>query len=105
MLRLDLGWKVEFARAALEALADMDKTERRLVLGGVQTHLSNNDPAEVTRNKFPLRRPSVHAERELRLQNWRVFYAVREDCQTVVVHLIGEKRGNKLIINGEEFEL
>ncbi|MBS1825410.1 MAG: hypothetical protein JST93_08830 [Acidobacteria bacterium] len=100
-----MGWKVEFSGAALEALADMDKTERRFVLGSIKTHLCNNDPTEVTRNKFPLRRPSVHAERELRLQDWRVFYAVRENPQTAVVQLIGQKRGNKLIINGEEFEL
>lgn len=96
-----MGWKVEFARAALEALADMDKTERRFVLSGIETHLCNNDPADITRNQFPLRRPSVHAARELRLQNWRVFYTVREDSHAAVVQLIGEKRGNKLIINGE----
>ncbi len=83
----------------------MDKAERRFVLGGIHTHLRDNDPAALTRNKFPLRRPSVHAERELRLENWRVFYTVRDDSQATVVHLIGEKRGNKLIINGEEFAL
>ena len=83
----------------------MDKVDRRLVLNGIQTHLSNNDPADRSRNKFPLRRPSSHAERELRLQNWRVFYTVLDDGRKALVQLIGQKRGNKLMICGEEFEL
>jgi len=85
----------------------MKKVDRRLVLEGINTHLIENDPAEVTRNKFPLKRPSGHAERELRLDNWRVFYAVRseEQGQLVLINLIGEKRGNKLFIGGVEFEL
>ena len=84
----------------------MGKVDRRFVLDGIRTHLNDNDPSEVTRNKFPLRRPSAHAERELRLDDWRVFYTVIDgDGQLVVVNLIGEKRGNKLFVDGEEFEL
>ena len=75
------------------------------MLDGIRTHLVDNDPAEVTRNKFPLKRLSTHAERELRLEGWRVFYTVMEDGELVLVNLIGEKRGNKLFIGGEEFEL
>ena len=83
----------------------MGKVQRRLVLDGIRTHLIENDPAEVTRNKFPLKRPSIHAEREFRIANWRVFYTVMDDGGLVIVKLIGEKRGNKLFIEGEEFEL
>ena len=97
--------RAEFSASALKALADMSKIRRRFVLDGIITHLIGNDPIEVTRNKFPLRRPSPHAERELRLDNWRVFYTVREEGDLVIVNLIGEKRGNKLFITGEEFEL
>ena len=97
--------KVEFSRAALEALADMDKVDRRFVLDGITSHLIDNDPAEITRNKFGLKRPSPRAERELRLTDWRVFYTVMENGALVLVNLIGEKRGNKLFISGEEFEL
>ena len=35
------------------------------VLEGIRIHLVGNDPLQVTRNKFPLKRPSVYAEREL----------------------------------------
>jgi len=55
--------------------------------------------------RFPLRRLSPHADRELRLDDWRVFYTVLDDGSLVLVNLIGEKRGNKLFIEGEEFEL
>lgn len=96
---------MEFTNTALKALANMGKVQRRFVLDGIKTHLIENDPLAVTRNKFPLKRPSPHAERELRLDKWRVFYSVMEDGTLVIVNLIGEKRGNKLIIDGEEFEI
>ena len=83
----------------------MVKIHRRFVLDGIRTHLVDNDPAEVTWNKFPLKRLSPHAERELRLDNWRVFYTVMDDGRLVVVNLIGEKRNNKLFISGEELDI
>jgi hypothetical protein len=39
----------------------------------------------------------------LRLGEVRVFYRVRDEIVEVV--LIGQKRGNRLLIGGEEFEL
>ena len=45
------------------------------------------------------------AERELRLDDWRVFYTIMNDGELVLINLIGEKRGDKLFIGGEEFEL
>jgi len=83
----------------------MGSVPRKFVLDGITIHLIDNDPLETTRNKFPLRRPSPHSERELRLDNWRVFYTVIGDGGLVLINLIGEKRGNKLFIEGEEFEL
>ena len=83
----------------------MGKVERKFLLDGTRTHLVDNDPLAVSRNKFLLRRPSPHAERELRLGDWRVFYTASDDGALVLVTLIGEKRGNKLLIEGEEFEL
>ena len=96
--------RVEFATAALKALSSMPKTYRKFVLDGIQTHLSDNDASEVSRNKFPLKRPSPYADRELRLDNWRVFYTVLGG-DLVLVNMIGEKRGNKLFVQGEEFAL
>ena len=89
----------------MKALSRMGRVRRRFVLEGIGTHLIDNDPSEGTRNKFHLKRPSHHAERELRLDNWRVFYIVMDNGELVVVNLIGEKRNDKLVIEGEEFEL
>jgi hypothetical protein len=50
-----------------------------------------------------LRRASVYADYELRVEVWRVFYRVQ--AQRVVVELIGRKDGNRVIIEGQEFEL
>jgi hypothetical protein len=96
---------VEFASSALSSLSRMSKVHRRFVLDGIKAHLIENDPMEISRNKFTLKRPSAHAERELRLDKWLVFYTVLENGVLVVVNLIGEKRGNKVFIGGEEFEL
>jgi len=97
--------KVEFTGAALRVLAGMGKVHRKFVLDGIRVHLFENDPLEVTRNKFPLRRPSAHAARELRLDDWRVFYTAEDDGGLAIVNLIGEKRNDKLFIEGEEFEV
>jgi mRNA-degrading endonuclease RelE of RelBE toxin-antitoxin system len=66
-------------------------------------HLQENDPTEETRNKFRLRRPSAHADYELRLGEFRVFYRVRDEIVEVV--LIGRKQGNRILIGGEEFDI
>jgi mRNA-degrading endonuclease RelE of RelBE toxin-antitoxin system len=66
-------------------------------------HLSHSGPAEETRNRFRLRRPSQHAGYELRIGDWRVFYRIQEGL--VEVLMVGEKRGNRLVIGGEEFNL
>lgn len=66
-------------------------------------HLQENFPTEETRNKFRLRRPSDHADYKLRLGDVRVFYRVRDRFVEVV--LIGKKRGDRLLIGSEEFEI
>ena len=65
--------------------------------------LAQQDPTQEDRNRFPLRHPSRYAVYELRVEPWRVFYRVVE--KEVEVTLIGRKKGNRLIIEGEEFEL
>ena len=81
----------------------LPKSQQPTVKRGIQVHLIENDPVEETRNKFRLRRPSANAEYELRLGDLRVFYRVRDEIVEVV--LIGQKRGNRLIIGSMEFEL
>ena len=62
-----------------------------------------NDPRIETRNKFRLRRSSGVADYELRLGDLRVLYRI--EGSTVLVTVVGVKRGNSLIVRGEEFVL
>ncbi|MEK7312358.1 MAG: type II toxin-antitoxin system RelE/ParE family toxin [Chloroflexota bacterium] len=50
-------------------------------------------------------RPNDVAEWELRVGRFRVFYDVREEVKVVRVEAVGHKDGNKLFIQGEEYEL
>ena len=69
----------------------------------MKRHLADGDASGETQQRLRLRRPSALAEFELRVGNWRVFYRVAgEDVQVV---LIGEKRGERLFIDGKRFVL
>jgi len=94
---------VEFTPDALRQFRKLPKAVRPLIRDGIRVHLIESHPTRGTRNKFPLRRLSNYADNELRLGDWRVFYRVLPD--RVVVTLLGEKRGNKLVVEGEELIL
>jgi mRNA-degrading endonuclease RelE of RelBE toxin-antitoxin system len=76
---------------------------RKLIKETIRERLLEQDPREETRNRFRLRRISEHANYELRVDPWRVFYRVQD--KTVTVEQIGQKKGNVLLIEGREFKL
>jgi mRNA-degrading endonuclease RelE of RelBE toxin-antitoxin system len=88
---------------AVRQFKRLPRAVRPLLRDAMRRHLVDADPTETTRNKFRLRRVSQHADFELRVEEWRIFYRVEPDA--VVVTLFGEKRGNRLIVGGEEFKL
>jgi mRNA-degrading endonuclease RelE of RelBE toxin-antitoxin system len=94
---------VEFTPDAVRQFRKLPKFARVTIRDGIQTHLVKAGPDQTTRNKFRLRRVSPYADYELRLGAWRVFYRILPDG--VVVTLVGEKRGNALIVEGEEIAL
>ena len=69
----------------------------------MRRQLAETDATEETHQRFRLRRPSELAEFELRVGNWRAFYRVRGEKVQVV--LIGEKRGERLFVDGKRFVL
>ncbi len=95
--------EVVLSNAAVRQLRVVPKSERTFIKDGIRKHLAESDPLQTSKNRFRLRRLSEFAEYELRLDPWRIFYRVRGSV--VEVLLIGEKRGNKLFIEGEEFIL
>jgi mRNA-degrading endonuclease RelE of RelBE toxin-antitoxin system len=67
------------------------------------------EPEVETRNRKPLRRPSVFGTAwELRFgpeNRFRVFYRTNQPTHSVFVLAIGIKRGSRLFIGRQEFEL
>lgn len=94
---------VLFTADALRQFKKLPKAARSFVQEAIRKQLLEEDPREPTRNRFRLRRPSEHADYELRAGTWRIFYRV--EPTRVIVTLLGEKRGEKLFVEGREVEL
>lgn len=95
--------QVVLSPAAVRQYNRLPAAARRLLKKEIRERLALEDPTQENRNRFRLRRLSPHADFELRVEPWRVFYRVREGL--VIVELIGRKRGNVLLIEGKEFKL
>ena len=67
------------------------------------------EPDVITRNRKPLKRPVFfEATWELRFgpgNRFRIFYDIDQTQHVVAVLAIGIKRGNRLLIGGEEIRL
>jgi mRNA-degrading endonuclease RelE of RelBE toxin-antitoxin system len=74
---------------------------QRIILDGIEVHL-RHQPAQGSRKIVELR-PNPIASWELRLGDYRVLYNVNEAEHSVTVDTIGEKHGNRLIVQGTEF--
>lgn len=96
-------WTVRLSADALRQFRKLPAGVRKLLKTAMVERLARQDPTQIDRNRFPLRRPSPYAAYELRVEPWRVFYRVVD--REVEVTLIGRKEGNRLIVEGEEIEL
>ncbi len=41
----------------------------------------------------------------MRIEKYRIFYDLNHEEPVVEVKVVGEKRGNKVVVRGEEYEL
>jgi hypothetical protein len=97
-----MAWTVKVKVAAVDHLQWFGKKTGRKVLAKALEYLEH-DPLAETKNLKTLR-PNRVAERELRLfGKHRVLFSVDRKGQLVTVILVGEKRGNRLLVLGEEF--
>jgi mRNA-degrading endonuclease RelE of RelBE toxin-antitoxin system len=94
---------IEFTDEAIDDLRGFRKFDQERIITGIEKQLSTQ-PMMASRNRKPLR-PNQLSEWELRIGEFRVFYDVDAVQALVTVKAIGEKRGEKLIIRGEEFDL
>ena len=95
--------QVVFSPAAVRQFKRLPAAARSLLKAAVREQLAEQDPTAETRNRFRLRRISEFADYELRVDPWRVFYRVQD--KVVTIELIGQKKGNVLLIGGKEFKL
>ena len=95
--------RVSLTPDAVRQFKKLPKAVRPFIKEAIRTQLIEGDPEDTARNKFRLRRPSLHADYEMRAEQWRIFYRVVPGG--VIVTLIGEKRGASLFVEGEELRL
>ncbi|HZD57777.1 MAG TPA: hypothetical protein VE136_13675 [Anaerolineales bacterium] len=97
-----------YAPVVREHLKTIERTHYSLIRRTIEEQLTY-EPNVETRNRKPLRRPaSLSAEWELRLgpgNRFRVFYEIDLEGAKVLILAIGEKKGNRLYIGGEEINL
>ncbi len=97
-----MTWAVVLKESVLDDLRWFGKKDGRLLLREAEARLSAGPLAESREMKTL--RPNPVAQRELRLfGKYRVLFNVDEGALEVTMVLIGEKRGNALFVQGEEF--
>ena len=97
-----------YAPATREHLRAIEAKHHSLIRGAIEAQL-RSEPDVETRNRKPLKRASaLEADWEIRFgpdNRFRVFSAVSRERSQVYILAIGEKRGNRLMIGGQEVEL
>jgi mRNA-degrading endonuclease RelE of RelBE toxin-antitoxin system len=97
-----MAWRVELKESVLDDLRWFGKKDGRQLLKAAIHRLEENPQTE-TRQMKTLR-PNPVAHRELRLfGKYRILFQVDEASQMVTIVLIGEKRGETLLVQGKEF--
>jgi len=96
-------FEIRYTPEAVEDLSRYNRRDRRRIMDQIDVCLQH-EPKRDTRNNKILR-PNQLAERELRIDRFRVFYDLDEGKAVVKIEAIGYKRGNRLYVRGEEFQL
>ncbi len=97
-----MAWTVRLRESVIEDFRWFGCKEARRLLGKTEDRLTE-DPTAETRNLKTLR-PNPVAQRELRLLGkYRVLFDADPEVEVMTIILVGEKRGNQLLVQGEEF--
>jgi mRNA-degrading endonuclease RelE of RelBE toxin-antitoxin system len=99
---LCMAWSVELKESVLDDLRWFGKKNGRQLLKETIQRLEK-DPLIESRQMKTVR-PNPIAGRELRLfGKYRVLFQVDEPAKLVTIVLVGEKRGEALLVQGKEF--
>ena len=89
-------------------LRAIEKKYYSLIRKEIESQL-RREPDAKTQNRKPLKRPVIFgATWEVRFgpnNRFRVFYRVNREELQVIILLIGEKEGERLLVGGEEIKL
>jgi mRNA-degrading endonuclease RelE of RelBE toxin-antitoxin system len=96
-------FQIEFTDSASDDVAWFRKREQTLITDRIEEQLTHQPNVE-TRIRKRLR-PNQIAEWELRVADYRVFYNVDVNAQTVEITAVVWKIGSRLLARGEEFQL
>ena len=96
-------YAIKFTPSALVDTGWFKKRERKIIVDGIAEQL-RHDPVGETRNRKRLR-PNATSEWELRIEKYRIFWNLKHEERVVEVRVVGEKRGNRVVVRGEEYEL
>ena len=96
-------FEIRLTPEAIEDLRRYNPRDRKSIMDEIDSCLKH-EPGRETRNNKKLR-PNRLAERELRVDRFRVFYDIDQGRAWVKIEAIGHKRGNRLYVRGEEFQL
>ena len=97
-----MAWTVELKQSVIDDLRWFGKRDGKQLLREALQRLEQ-DPLTESRQMKTLR-PNPVAARELRLfGKYRVLFNVDEPERLVTIILVGEKRGEALIVQGQEF--
>jgi mRNA-degrading endonuclease RelE of RelBE toxin-antitoxin system len=96
------AWTVTLKESVIGDLRALGRKAGRAVLKAAVARLAA-DPLAEARHMKTLR-PNPMAQRELRLLGkYRVLFVVEREARRVIVVLVGEKRGNTLLVQGRRF--
>src|SRR5688572_10859104 len=98
-----MAWSIFLKPSVIDDLRWFGKKDGRILLDEAEARLAA-DPLAESRQMKTLR-PNKVAQRELRLfGKYRVLFNVNQAEEEVTIILVGEKRGEALLVQGKEFK-
>ena len=97
-----MNYSIRLTDSAIDDLDYFRKNERQIIADGIALFLTHDANVETRRRKRL--RPNRLAPWELRIDDFRVFYALEAGDQVKVV-AVGHKEHSDLYIRGEKVEL
>ena len=98
-----MPFEIHFSKLARVNFGELRKYDQNIIAQTIFEQLVHQ-PDQITRHRKQLE-PNPFAEWELRIGDYRVFYRIRTEEETVVIVAIGRKIHNQVFVSGKELLL